>query len=60
VIAHKAMLASYGEGRHYVSAAHVRKAAHDTPSARTVLTAWLWGGVLVAVAMATMYWYFRS
>jgi MSHA biogenesis protein MshM len=59
VIAHKAMLVSYGEGRHYVSAAHVRKAASDTPSARSDLPVWLWGGALSAVVAVAAYWFLK-
>ncbi len=33
VIAHKSMLAAYGEGKPRVSRAHVIRAAHDTPAA---------------------------
>ena len=58
VLAHKAMLAAYGEGRHYVSAAHVRKASQDTPaahSARSPLAA-VGAALFVAVA-ALVYWF---
>lgn len=34
VLAHKALLLCYGEGRHTVGARHVRAAARDTPAAR--------------------------
>lgn len=57
VVAHKAMLAAYGEGRHYVSAAHVRKAAGDTPSARRVHSPLVWAGVAATAAAAAIYWY---
>lgn len=58
VVAHKAMLAAYGEGRHYVSAAHVRKAARDTPSARRghAPTRWL-VAALTITAVAAISWY---
>jgi MSHA biogenesis protein MshM len=60
VLAHKAMLAAYGEGHHYVSAAHVRKAAGDTPSARRVYSplAWIFAGATVLTAVV-IYWYFN-
>jgi MSHA biogenesis protein MshM len=58
VIAHKAMLAAYGEGVHYVSARHVRRAAKDTPAAapaaRWPLAAVAVAAVVVALAAA---WY---
>ena len=58
VVAHKAMLAAYGEGHHYVSSAHVRKAASDTPSARRVYSPMLWTGAAAsAIAAAAIYWY---
>jgi MSHA biogenesis protein MshM len=58
VVAHKAMLAAYGEGHHYVSAAHVRKAASDTPSARRFYSPMVWtGAAATAVAAAAIYWY---
>ena len=58
VVAHKSMLAAYGQGHHYVSAAHVRKAAADTPSARRVSSPMVRAGVVAAVvAAAAIYWY---
>ena len=60
VVAHKSMLAAYGEGRHYISASHVRQAARDTPSARRVYSPPLWIGTAAAViAAAAIYWYLR-
>ncbi len=61
VLAHKAMLAAYGEGHHYVSAAHVRKAASDTPSARRVYSPMIWtGAAATAIAAAAIYWYLNQ
>jgi len=58
VLAHKAMLAAYGEGRHYVSAAHVRKAAQDTPAARSARSLLLAIGAALFVAIAALaYWF---
>jgi MSHA biogenesis protein MshM len=58
VVAHKAMLAAYGEGNHYVSAAHVRKAAGDTPSARRVYSPMVWiAAAATAIAAVAIYWY---
>jgi len=60
VVAHKAMLAAYGEGHHYISAAHVRQASRDTPSARRVYSPLLWVGTAAAViAGAAIYWYLK-
>ena len=48
IIAHKALLLTYGEGRKRVQAGHVRKAAADTPEARRDWLVWGWGiGVLM-------------
>jgi MSHA biogenesis protein MshM len=61
VVAHKALLAAYGEGHHYVSAAHVRKAARDTPSARQVYSPLAWvGAVATAIAAGAIYWYLKQ
>ena len=60
VLAHKSMLAAYGEGRHYVSGAHVAKAAADTPSARSAKTPWGLTAAMAAVLAVTagaVYWY---
>ena len=60
VVAHKAMLAAYGEGHHYVSAAHVRKAASDTPSARRVYSPMVWvAAAAAALAAVAIYWYLK-
>ena len=58
VVAHKAMLAAYGEGRHYVSVSHVRKAASDTPSARRVYSPMIRVCMgATAIAAIAIYWY---
>ena len=60
VVAHKAMLAAYGEGRHYVSAAHVREAARDTPSASQVYSSiWRAGAAATSIAAIAIYWYLK-
>jgi len=50
VLAHKAMLAAFGEGRHHVTAGHVRKAANDTPSARAGRAPVVWAVVVMLAA----------
>jgi MSHA biogenesis protein MshM len=60
VLAHKAMLAAFGEGRHYVSAAHVAKAASDTPSASSARSPWILAAaalLLVAAVAGAAYWF---
>lgn len=59
VIAHKAMLAAYGEGAHYVSTRHVRRAARDTPAAAQPLRWPLAASGVVVVALAAL-WYALS
>jgi MSHA biogenesis protein MshM len=55
IIAHKALLLAYGEGRQQVLTRHVRRAASDTPEARydwmTLIGFALAGLVLVAVIL---------
>jgi MSHA biogenesis protein MshM len=61
VVAHKAMLAAYGEGVHYVSARHVRRAAKDTPAA-TPVAGWsiaAIAAVVLTIAVAVA-WYALS
>jgi MSHA biogenesis protein MshM len=61
VVAHKALLAAYGEGHHYVSVSHVRKAARDTPSARRVYPPIVWVvAAATAVAAVAIYWYLKQ
>jgi|1186.fasta_scaffold38828_2 MSHA biogenesis protein MshM len=61
IIAHKALLSAYGQGDHYVSAAHVRKAAADTPSARRLHPPMTWVGATAGfVAAVAIYWYLKQ
>lgn len=43
IIAHKALLLAYGEGRQQVMTRHVRGAVADTPEARKDWMVWVWG-----------------
>jgi MSHA biogenesis protein MshM len=57
IIAHKALMLAYGEGRQRVLDRHVRRAAADTPEARSDWLRWLWwvaGVALLAGAIAGM------
>jgi MSHA biogenesis protein MshM len=56
VLAHKSMLVAFGEGRHHVSSHHVRKAAHDTPSARVPRSPVAWAVAAVLAAAALVGW----
>lgn len=61
ILAHKALMLAYGEGRQQVRAQHIRAAAKDTEAARRMLPPVLWlagGGFLIA--LSGMAWvYFR-
>lgn len=58
VLAHKAMLAAYGEGRHYVSGRHVKRAIKDTPAAsQPVRWRFAAGAVAVSALLAVAVWY---
>jgi MSHA biogenesis protein MshM len=61
ILAHKAMLAAYGEGRHYVSRRHVRRAIKDTPAATHTFP---WGFAACAAGLsavlAVAMWYVLS
>jgi MSHA biogenesis protein MshM len=56
IIAHKALLLAYGEGRQQVLARHVRAAAADTPEARRDWMVWWWGIAAIVVASAAIGW----
>jgi MSHA biogenesis protein MshM len=43
IIAHKALMLAFAEGRQQVQARHVRKAAADTPESHTDWMLWVWG-----------------
>jgi MSHA biogenesis protein MshM len=44
IIAHKALMLAFGEGRQRVLDSHVRRAAEDTPEARRDWMRWVWWG----------------
>lgn len=50
ILAHKALMLAYGEGRQRVEARHVRAAAKDTESARK--GSWRWWGVAASLLIA--------
>ena len=52
IIAHKALMLAYAEGRQQVLARHVRKAAADTPEAHKDWMVWVWWGVAVVMLSA--------
>jgi len=56
IIANKALLLVYGEGRQQVLARHVRSAAADTPEARRDWLVWGWGIGALVLSLAGMSW----
>ncbi|MBQ5947599.1 ExeA family protein [Massilia sp. ST3] len=56
IMAHKAMMLSFGQGRQQVASAHVTTAARDTIGVRRDILAWLAGGAAVAGASAGAAW----
>ncbi|MFA5171364.1 MAG: AAA family ATPase [Sulfuriferula sp.] len=51
ILAHKAMMLSYGLGEHNIGPHQIRVAADDTPAARPIKT--IWPGVVIALVIAT-------
>lgn len=59
IIAHKAMMLAFAEGRQQVQARHVRKAAADTPESHKDWMVWVWwtvAVVLISVLVMQVYW----
>jgi len=56
IIAHKALLLAFAEGRQHVNAGHVRKAAADTPESRKDWMVWVWLGVATVALLALAVW----
>lgn len=56
IIAHKALLLSYGQGRQQVGGGEVAIAARDTVGVNRTIWTWLAGGALVASAAAGLAW----
>ncbi len=53
ILAHKALMLTYGEGKQQVRGRHVRAAAKDTMAARQRGLRWAWLGALGLLAMGT-------
>lgn len=59
ILAHKALMLAYGEGKQRVVARHVKAAASDTSAARILDWKWLWsGGLALLAAGAGIGWVF--
>jgi len=57
ILAHKALLLAYGEGRQQVSVRHIRRAVTDTPEARRDWLPWLGLGGIVVGLLASIGWW---
>ncbi|MGH8677877.1 MAG: ExeA family protein [Burkholderiales bacterium] len=61
IVAHKAMLAAYGEGVPLVSKGHVKRAANDTPAAYRPMARSFAKGVVALIAAGTVaLWYYLA
>ena len=58
ILAHKALMLCYGQGRQQVSAAHVAAAAHDTLAAKRRAWPWVAGVGALAAMAAGLAWTF--
>lgn len=56
IIAHKALMLAYAEGRQQVQTRHVRGAAADTPESHKDWMVWVWLGVATAALLALGVW----
>lgn len=56
IMAHKALMLSYGQGRQQVGGGHVALAARDTVGLGRTIRAWLAGGALALGAAAALAW----
>ncbi|HYD96060.1 MAG TPA: AAA family ATPase [Noviherbaspirillum sp.] len=59
ILAHKALMLAYAEGKSQITARHIRAAAQDTGAAQKRRWAWAWaGGAALLVAGSGMAWAF--
>ena len=58
IMAHKAMMLSYGQGRQQVAGSHVSTAARDTIGVRRAIWTWLAAGAAALSAAAGLAWVF--
>jgi MSHA biogenesis protein MshM len=49
IIAHKALMLSFGQGKQQVTAKHIRGAAADTPESHKDWMLWVWAGMSLFV-----------
>ncbi len=53
ILAHKALMLTFGEGKQQVTARHVKAAADDTGTARKGSWPWAWAGAVALLAAST-------
>lgn len=53
ILAHKALMLTYGEGKQQVRARHVKAAAKDTIASKPIVWPWLWLGAITLLIAAT-------
>jgi len=53
ILAHKALMSGFGEGKQQITAAHVRAAANDTGAAKKRSWSWIWTSVLLLLGAST-------
>jgi MSHA biogenesis protein MshM len=57
IIAHKALMLAFGEGRQQVLNSHIRRAAADTPEARRDWMIWVWvGAAALLLVLSVVAW----
>jgi len=56
ILAHKALMLAYGEGKQEVSKRHVSIAAQDTVASKTSRLPWLIGGMSLLIAACSVTW----
>jgi len=56
IVAHKALMLAFGEGRQRISSRHIRVAAADTPEARRDWLPWIWIGAAAGIAVLAIIW----
>ena len=56
ILAHKAMMLSYGEDNHRIAARQIHIAANDTPAAQPIRRVWQWIVIALIIAATTFTW----
>ncbi|MEQ1668526.1 MAG: AAA family ATPase, partial [Sulfuriferula sp.] len=56
ILAHKAMMLSYGLGEHRIGTRQIRIAADDTPAAKPSKPIWQWGIITLVIAVTALTW----